>query len=483
MRFTKIVPVVLIAVAFFSCQTGSKKAEVIRLDAANLEKSWTQNSVSTTSDGFLFENQASMIASKFQVRNFEINAKLKTTLGAEGVIVFSVPDVATPDKGYTVKINNSDYREGNPQKTGSLSRIRNNFVRTANNDEWFNLNISVNGNHIKVTVNNKTVSEYNQPSNPVRPTEIAGCLLSKGFITIRKTNGEGKLLVAEMSVTTLQDQVKSENVASAEPDSLMKVVDLLNFQEFPLIDFHCHLKGGLTMDQACQHARDNGYNYGVAANCGLKFPVTNDSTLNAYLDGISKEPVFKAMQCEGREWVTLFSPAAVARFDYIFTDAMTWTDLKGRRMRLWMPDETFVEDDQKFMDMLVGKIEAILGNEPVDIHVNPTFLPAKLAPDYDKLWTPERMDRVIKVLKNNDVALEINARYKIPSIAFLKRAKAGGVKFTFGTNNGSNNDLGRIEYCLKAVNEVGLTSGDMFLPRSAKDKKVMKSGLPSKITG
>ncbi len=482
MRFTKVVPVILISVALFSCQTSTRKAKVIQLDAANLAKSWTLNSVPTTSDGFLLENQASMIASKFQVRNFEINAKLKTTLGAEGAIVFAVPDVATPDKGYTVKINNSDYREGNPQKTGSLSKIRNNFVRTASNDEWFNLNIFVIGNHIKVVVNNKTVSEYTQPANPVRPTEIARCLLSKGFITIRKTNGEGKLLVAEMSVTTMEDQVKSDN-ASAEPDSLMKVIDLLNFQEFPLIDFHCHLKGGLTMDQACQHARDNGYNYGVAANCGLKFPVTNDSTLSAYLDGISKEPVFKAMQCEGREWVTLFSPAAVARFDYIFTDAMTWTDNKGRRMRLWMPDETFVENDQKFMDMLVGKIEAILGNEPVDIHVNPTFLPAKLAPDYDKLWTPERMDRVIKVLKANDVALEINARYKIPSIAFIKRAKDAGIKFTFGTNNGSNNDLGRIEYCLKAVKEVGLTSGNMFLPRAAKDKKVMKSGLPSTITG
>ena len=152
-------------------------------------------------------------------------------------------------------------------------------------------------------------------------------------------------------------------------------------------------------------------------------------------------------------------------------------------MRLWIPEETFVDNDQQFMDMLVGKIEAILGAEPVDIHVNPTYLPTKLAHDYDRLWTPERMDRVIKALKTNDVALEINARFKIPSINFIKRAKAAGVKFTFGTNNGSNNDLGRLEYCLKAVKEAGLTSTDMFLPRPAKDKKVMKLGLPAKITG
>lgn len=124
-----------------------------------------------------------------------------------------------------------------------------------------------------------------------------------------------------------------------------------------------------------------------------------------------------------------------------------------------------------------------MANEPVDIYVNPSFLPAKIAADYDRLWTPERMDRVVNVLKNNDVALEINARYKIPSIAFLKRAKAAGVKFTFGTNNTTNTDLGRLEYCLKAISELGLTADDIFLPRSTNDKKVMKSGLPSKITG
>ena len=188
------------------------------------------------------------------------------------------------------------------------------------------------------------------------------------------------------------------------------------------------------------------------------------------------------MQCEGREWVTLFTPQAVAGFDYIFTDAMTWTDNKGRRMRLWMPDETFVDNDQQFMDMLVGKIEAILANEPVDIYVNPTFLPAKLAPLYDELWTKERMDRVVDVLVRNQVALEINARYKIPSIAFIRKAKEAGVKFTFGTNNTKNDDLYRMEYCIKVIKAVGLTPEDMFQPKSKGERKILKMGLPSKVT-
>ena len=483
MKFTKLFSVIIISFVLFSCQTGPKKGEVIKVDASNVDKFCSKTDISASGEGFLLKNEKSAISSNFKVRNFEFTAKLKTTAGAEGVLVFAAPDASVSEKGYAVKINNSDYRVGSPQKTGSLLKIRNNFVRTAADNEWFNVDITVNGSKIKVTVNNKIISEYDEPANVLRSGDIIGRVLSNGFLTIRKTNADGELVVAEMTILPLGDEVKPENVAAAEPDSIMKVVDLLNQQEFPLIDFHGHLKGGLTMSQACQHARDIGYNYGIAANCGLKFPVTSDSTLNAYLDGISNEPVFKVMQCEGREWVTLFTPAAVARFDYIFTDAMTWTDNKGRRLRLWIPEETFVEDEQEFMDMLVGKIEAIMANEPVDIYVNPSFLPAKIAADYDRLWTPERMDRVVNVLKNNDVALEINARYKIPSIAFLKRAKAAGVKFTFGTNNTTNTDLGRLEYCLKAISELGLTADDIFLPRSTNDKKVMKSGLPSKITG
>ena len=484
MSFKHFLPGILIMFLILSCQTGLKKGKIIKIVASNVAELLNQNDVTNSEDGFLLKNQSSAISSKFKVRNFELSAKVKTTPGAEGILVFAAPEVNAPDKGYVVKINNSDYRIGNPQKTGSLVKIRNNFVRTATDNEWFDLSVIVKGNDIKVSVNNKVITEYTEPANVQRPAEISYRVLSDGFLSIVKSNAEGELLIGELMVLPLDDKLKTDVVTyNAEPDSLMKVVDQLNQLEFPLIDFHGHLKGGLTMDQACQHARSNGYQYGIAANCGLKFPVTNDSTLNAYLDKISNEPVFKVMQAEGREWVTLFTPAAVARFDYIFTDAMTWTDNKGRRLRLWIPEETFVDDEQQFMDMLVGKIEAVMSKEPVDIYVNPTFLPAKIMADYDRLWTPGRMDRVIKVLKNNDVALEINARYKIPSMAFLKRAKEAGLKFTFGTNNTTNNDLGRLEYCLKAIKELGLTSDDIFLPRSAKDKKVMRMGLPLKITG
>jgi histidinol phosphatase-like PHP family hydrolase len=188
------------------------------------------------------------------------------------------------------------------------------------------------------------------------------------------------------------------------------------------------------------------------------------------------------MQAEGREWVTLFSPEAIAKFDYVFTDGMTWTDHKGRRMRIWIPEEVFVDDEQIFMDELIGKIENILSKEPVDIHVNPTILPTVIADKYDELWTDERIDRFVKALADNQVALEINSRYKIPSEKILRKAKDAGIKFTFGTNN-TGPDLGTLDYSLEMKEKLGLTYKDMFMPKKHNEKPVLVKGLPKEITG
>ncbi|HOY59445.1 MAG TPA: hypothetical protein PK640_15090, partial [Verrucomicrobiota bacterium] len=153
----------------------------------------------------------------------------------------------------------------------------------------------------------------------------------------------------------------------------------------------------------------------------------------------------------------------IARFDYVFTNSMTYTDNQGRRMRLWMPNEVFVDDPQSFMDTLVDRAVGILSTEPIDIYVNPTFLPDVLAADYDALWTEERMRRVIDAAVKHQVAIEINARYRLPSPRFIKLAKQAGAKFSFGTNNGDR-DVGDIDYCLQMVRECELKWQDMFLP-------------------
>ena len=217
------------------------------------------------------------------------------------------------------------------------------------------------------------------------------------------------------------------------------------------------------MEELLEHSRKTGIEYGVAFNAGVGFPITDDATLLANYEKYKDYPVYMAMQAEGREWVNMFSKESIATFDYVFTDAMTWTDRKGRRMRLWIPEEVFVEDKEDFMDQLVEKIVGVMTDEPIDLYVNSTFLPDVLQPEYDALWTEERMDKVIGAAVANDVAIEINARYKIPSAKFIKRAKAAGAKFSMGTNNVTK-ELGTLDYAIRMIEACNLEPGDFFKP-------------------
>jgi histidinol phosphatase-like PHP family hydrolase len=160
---------------------------------------------------------------------------------------------------------------------------------------------------------------------------------------------------------------------------------------------------------------------------------------------------------------------------------MTWTDNRGKRMRLWIPEEVgTIADAQEFMDTLVERTVGILNHEPIDIYANPTFLPDVIAHDYEQLWTEERRKKVIGAAASNGVAIEINNRYKLPSASFIRMAKASGAKFTFGTNNTGPADLGRCEYGLRMVEECKLVWQDFFMPLAGQ-KAIERKGAPLRV--
>jgi len=420
---------------------------------------------------------------KGNFKNFEFEAEIKAQEHSNsGVFIHTkYQKDGWPSKGYEIQVNNS-YRglEEYPErrKTGSVYNVRNVYNPLANDNEWFKMRIKVVENVIEIFVNDIKVNEYVEPENPWRWEGGETCKLSEGTIALQAHDPGSTTFYRNLKIKALEAG-KKKVVEDIEWDT--KVTKLMK-AGFPLVDFHIHLKGGLTIDDLVENSQKLGVNYGVAPNCGLHFPVTDDESLYKYMEEVKGSPTFKGMQAEGREWITLFSPEAVAKFDYLFTDAMTFTDKKGRRNRIWIPEEVWVDDKQQFMDDLVEKIEAIFSQEPVDIYVNPTVLPNELMPEYTELWTKERMGRVVKVLAENGIALEINARYKTPSAEMIKMAKAAGVKFSFGTNNVTR-ELGQLEYCFEMIEECKLTPADMFEIKSEEKKPVNVKGLPDKITG
>ena len=409
-------------------------------------------------------------------KNFEFKADVLTRPLANSGIYFhtAYQEKDWPGIGFEAQVANTHLGAGGyveMKKTGSLYGIRNLHRSVVKDDEWFTVQVSVRGKRIQIRVNELLMVDYVEPENPVLDAQRPGRRLSHGTFALQGHDPESKVFFKNILVKALPDDLTDYPDGPARFDAVDAQIVKLGADNYPLVDFHTHLKGGLTLDGVLQHTFKTGINHGVAVNCGLGFAITNDAGIDDFLRTMAGQPVFVGMQAEGREWPRLFSPGAVARFDYVFTDSMTIFDHRGKRARLWINDEVEIPDKQVFMDHLVDTIVKILSEEPVDIYVNPTFLPEIIAKEYDALWTPGRMQRVVDAAKKNGVAVELNSRYRLPGLQFIKLAKKAGLKFTLGTNNTDSN-LGRDEYGLEMIAACGLTYKDFWMPKPEGQKPI-----------
>ena len=481
MKILKLTAVALCGMLLFSCNADTDEW-ISLFDGESLD-GWT---ASENAGSWKIEDGAIVTAGErshlfysgdvmdHNFTNFEFSVDVMTQpLANSGIYIHtSFQEEGWPAAGYECQVLNSNNPPANPgdyvehKMTGSIYAIRNVWKAVTPDNEWFNYRIKVVGKTIQTYINGELAAEYTEPGEVYRPEAMAGRVLSSGTFAFQCHDPGSVVAYKNVKVKPLADDLPTPGTPPDDLEFEKKIVDLSS-QNFPLIDFHTHLKGGLTREELLAHARHYGFTYGFAVNCGLKMGFETDDSLSNYLDAFEPTPyAWHAMQAEGREWLDLFSEESRERFDYVFTDAMTWTNNRGVRQRLWIPDETDVGDPQDFMDQLVENIVKVVTTEPIDIHVNPTYLPPEIADQYDALWTDERIDRVVQALAESGVALEINSRMRIPSAKIIKKAKEAGVKFTFGTNNGGANDLGRLEYSIEMIGECGLTPQDMWYPGS-----------------
>jgi hypothetical protein len=405
------------------------------------------------------ENSTVMFG-KGNYTDFELSMTVRTIGDATGYIAFHTGK--NGKGGYQVSLDNTTI--GNPQwwtKTGSLFGVRNLTQSTVETNEWFDMTIRVEGKFITVAINDRLVVDYVEPATPYRTAENARQLLSHGKFTMSNTGG-GVIEIKSINVTPINSEMDIAWQQMTAIDETADHIIRLHQENFPVIDYHVHLKG-MTGDEAAALSRRFGINYVISPNCGIGFPITNDAQAIHFVDSMKGQPFLLAMQGEGREWPTTFSKEVREKFDFVFTDALTFTDTKGRRTRLWIPEEVIIENEQQYMDLIVAKTMEVIMNEPIDVYVNPTFLPEVMNDRYDYFWTDARMDKVIAALFESGVALEINERYRIPNKKFVQKAKDAGLKFTFGTNNMDAN-FGKLEYCIELKYEVGITASDMFIP-------------------
>jgi histidinol phosphatase-like PHP family hydrolase len=243
--------------------------------------------------------------------------------------------------------------------------------------------------------------------------------------------------------------------------------------DFPVVDYHVHLSGALTIDKAAELANKRGVKFGIVEHPGPGYRIVDDKTMRQYLEMLKKYPVYRGLQPVYPDWVKALSKELLYQLDYILMDALTLPEKDGSWLRIWRAD-TVVTDKQVFMDRYTDFNLQVLTQEPIDIFAWPTYLPTAIGQEYDTLWTQPRMQKLIDVAVKKDIALEINELAKVPKPRFITMAKEAGAKFTFGTDS-RDERAGQFKYCLQMVKQCGLTRKNMFSLRPDGEKAIQRS--------
>lgn len=230
---------------------------------------------------------------------------------------------------------------------------------------------------------------------------------------------------------------------------------------FPVADYHVHLGPTLTIEQAVALGKERGVQIGILEHPGAGFPINTDADLRQYIDRMRNYPVRIGMQAVYPGWSKSFSKNLVDELDYILMDALTLPNPDGTFLAIWQID-THVDDEEEFMTRYMQFIEQVLTTESIDIFGWPTFLPVPIAREYTRLWTHQRVDRIIELAKARKIAIEINEVAHVPDENFIRKAKQAGLKFTFGTDS-RNQYAAHFYYCYQMANKCGLTEADMFV--------------------
>ncbi|WP_194778031.1 3-keto-disaccharide hydrolase [Pararhodonellum marinum] len=137
-------------------------------------------------------------------KNFEFKADVKTMEGANSGIFFHTEfqDDGWPEKGYEVQVNqtHSDWR-----KTGSLYSF--NDVREVHvkDGKWYNQHIIVQGDHVTVKINGKTVMEYKESEDTNRTGDLGSKKLDRGTFALQAHDPESIVYFKNIMVKPLPD--------------------------------------------------------------------------------------------------------------------------------------------------------------------------------------------------------------------------------------------------------------------------------------
>ena len=137
---------------------------------------------------------------KASFRNFHFQAQVMTFPKANSGVYFHTryQEEGWPNRGYEAQVDNS---HSDPKRTGGLYNVRDNYEEVAKDNEWFKYEITVQGKHIVIKIDGKTVSDYTEPADLNRPERQ----LSQGTFALQAHDPGSKVYFRDLKVQALPD--------------------------------------------------------------------------------------------------------------------------------------------------------------------------------------------------------------------------------------------------------------------------------------
>ncbi len=231
--------------------------------------------------------------------------------------------------------------------------------------------------------------------------------------------------------------------------------------------------GDLSLREVVSIASDLGVRVGIADHVSgrdERWFVANADRLERYLAALEDAPVFRSAElCWCDEFSESLSEAVFDRLDYVIGSNHGFALPDGTMGSPWWQrlPPAWRNRPQQLMEVLVQNVCDLVAAMPIDIVAHPTLLPPALSSidrDVQVWWTTEREDRLIEAAIQNDVAIEISNRYRLPHARFLHKAREAGARFSLGSDGHHRHQIAQLDWAVAAAATAGITEEDLFVP-------------------
>jgi hypothetical protein len=243
--------------------------------------------------------------------------------------------------------------------------------------------------------------------------------------------------------------------------AMLQQVARLKAKGITLIDYHIHLRGGMTAEKAFDWEQKSGIKSGVLENTGKDWPLSDNEKLAAFIKDAKRFPLLVGIQVNDRDWYKTTDKSLLDKLDYVLADTMIMADETGKPQKLWLENQYEIKEVQAWLDRYWKHCLTVV-NEPITILANPTYLPTRMEPHYDSFWTEERMGQFLDAGIQNGVAFEIQSPSKFPKRAFLDLARKKGAKLTIGRNN-HDDHREELKRSLDLLEELNIKPNELFV--------------------